>query len=129
AGRDHSQQIINSIFSPIISVVKSFSYFSKFIPITDINNNDEDEEKEKSSYHSEKLYEKELTNLKNDLKNQEMISNSEIAKIKETLKDLTGDDDDLKASIKSLELAIKALGKIKTTFELTRQFWIGNYQF
>lgn len=66
-----------------------------------------------------------IIQLKNDLQKEEREANAEIAKIGELLKGLSKQGDDLSASILSLELAIAALGKVRTTFENTRQFWLG----
>jgi predicted nucleic acid-binding Zn-ribbon protein len=66
-----------------------------------------------------------IIKLKNDLQKEEREANAEIARIGELLKGLSKQGDDLSASILSLELAIAALGKVRTTFENTRQFWLG----
>ncbi|RNA10876.1 hypothetical protein BpHYR1_017416, partial [Brachionus plicatilis] len=108
ANLENTQQIFSFIFS----------FFFKFFPTTGQNNNDEDQ---KRLYQKEK----EVSAFKRDLEEAERVSNAEITKIVAILRELTIQDQGLKASIKSLELAIKSLGKIKTTFELTRQFWIG----
>ncbi|CAF1003327.1 unnamed protein product, partial [Brachionus calyciflorus] len=102
-------------------------FLSKILPKTDINN-DEDEKKKNSISRSEKLYqkEKELTDFKRDLQREERETNAEIVKISTNLKDLTVEDNDLEASIKSLELANAFMANsIIITFELTRQFLIG----
>ena len=69
--------------------------------------------------------ESEIMKLKADLHEKEREANGEIAKLGEVLKGLKGQDSDLTASIASLELVVKALAKVKTTFEQTRQFWLG----
>ena len=55
---------------------------------------------------------------------QEREANGEIARIGSLLKGLDAQESDLTASILSLGLVINALGKIKTTFEHTYQFWL-----
>lgn len=74
-----------------------------------------------------KIHEKEMfiMNLKSELQKEEREGNSEIVEIASRLKGLTNNNNDLSRSINSLEMAIKALGKIKTTFELTKQYWEG----
>lgn len=69
--------------------------------------------------------ETEIMKIKSELQKQEREANAEIAKVGEILKGLKEQNDDLTASIVSLEMAIKGLGKVKTTFEHTRQFWLG----
>ena len=56
---------------------------------------------------------------------EETAANAELASIVVRLKNLRADNKDLSAAIASLELAIQALGKVKTTFEQTRQYRLG----
>ena len=56
---------------------------------------------------------------------EKTAANAELASIVVRLKNLRADNKDLSAAIASLELAIQALGKVKTTFEQTRQYRLG----
>lgn len=87
----------------------------------------EDEKNDHQSSTLSALVEQEnlIIKLKNDLQKEEREANAEIARIGELLKGLSKQGDDLSASILSLELAIAALGKVRTTFENTRLFWLG----
>ncbi|RNA19763.1 hypothetical protein BpHYR1_012136 [Brachionus plicatilis] len=119
ADRENTHEIVNSSPSPATSSLKS----------TDNNN----EKKGKKISRSEKLYqkEKELSDSLKDLEREERISNAEMAEISTKIKNLTVKNEDLETfqvlinkSIELLELSKKELGKIKTTFELTKDFWI-----
>lgn len=100
-GRDFILNLIN-----VIRIVPVSDY--------DINNS--------SSLDAKEI---EIMKMKRDLQNDELNANAEIARISEELRGLKSNDDTLDASLKSLELVIKAMGKVKMTFEHTRQFWLG----
>ena len=95
--------------------------------LPDSSSASQDDKRDHQSSSLSALVEQEnlMIKLKNDLQKEEREANAEIARIGELLKGLSKQGDDLSASILSLELAIAALGKIRTTFENTRQFWRG----
>lgn len=72
------------------------------------------------------LDEKEMQFMKKtfELQKEEREMKGELASIGEELKGLKLTDNTLAASLKSLELCIKAMGKVTTTFQHTRQFWL-----
>jgi hypothetical protein len=67
----------------------------------------------------------EIMYLRLDLQKEEREVNAELASIGYRIRTLKKDDKDLTAAIASLELVITSLGKVKTTFEQTKQFWKG----
>ena len=67
----------------------------------------------------------EIMYLRLDLQKEEREVNAELASIGYRIRTLKKDDKDLTAAIASLELVITSLGKVKTTFEHTKQFWKG----
>lgn len=64
-----------------------------------------------------------LINLKSELEKEEREAYAEIAKSGVLLMGLKTEGNDLSASMVALDLANKALGRIRTTFECTRMFW------
>ena len=62
-------------------------------------------------------------NLKSELEKEEREAYAEIAKSGVLLMGLKTEGNDLSASMVALDLANKALGRIRTTFECTRMFW------
>ena len=75
------------------------------------------------SLESLKRQKKEISDLKEELQREEKAANSELVSIAEKLKNLKPEKKDLEAAILSLEMTIKCLGIIKTTFENTKAFW------
>ncbi|RAP34591.1 hypothetical protein DID77_00785 [Candidatus Marinamargulisbacteria bacterium SCGC AG-439-L15] len=61
----------------------------------------------------------------NKLRREEIKALADLAKTVQELKGLNVQDNSLAAGIKSLEIAIRTLGKIKTTFENATLFWSG----
>ena len=92
------------------------------LKITEALSANKDQKSESSGLEQQEL---EIMRLKHELQKEEREANAEIARTGALLKGLNQQENDLSASIISLELAIKALGKIKTTFENTRAFWEG----
>lgn len=66
-----------------------------------------------------------IIKLKNELLKEEREANAKIAELGERIKSYKDKDEDLNAAISSLDIAIKALGKVKTIFEYTQQYWLG----
>ena len=56
-------------------------------------------------------------------------TNAKLAEQVENLKHLNVRDNKLEVSLRMLELTITNLGKIKTTFDNTRLFWMGQKVF
>jgi uncharacterized coiled-coil DUF342 family protein len=69
--------------------------------------------------------EENITRLVSNLQEKQRKDNAELAGLTVRLKSLRTERNDLDASIIALEITIKALGKVKTTFLQTKQFWIG----
>lgn len=60
-----------------------------------------------------------IARLRSELQKEEREARAEIAESAAKLRGLTLEENKLKASIQSLEMAIKALGQVKTAFEKT----------
>lgn len=59
------------------------------------------------------------------LQKEKRETNAELKASVERLRNMAAQDNDLDKAVASLDVAIKTLGKVKTTFERTRAFWIG----
>ncbi|EGC34363.1 hypothetical protein DICPUDRAFT_92233 [Dictyostelium purpureum] len=68
--------------------------------------------------------EMEYRKLKNSYQDLQRTANATLAKNLKELQNLSKEENHLEVSIKSLEIVINTMGKVKTVFENTRLFWL-----
>ncbi|EGC32163.1 hypothetical protein DICPUDRAFT_95334 [Dictyostelium purpureum] len=90
--------------------------------ISNVSNEIADEMKEKAA-RSENC-EMEYRKLKNSYQDLQRNANANLAKNLKELQNLSREESHLEVSIKSLEIVISTMGKVKTIFENTRLFWL-----
>jgi hypothetical protein len=127
-------KIVNPISGEVAAVAKNLSQIGEKeknknnehadMQVSEKNNNNDNNQamNKQDSYKEQEIF---IMKLKAELQKEEREANADIARIGQELISLKVSDNDLSHSIYSLQLAIRALGKIQTTFEHTRQFWIG----